>query len=59
MHESGAYREQLVDLTADPGEMTNLAGDPAYGDVVGSHRALLQREVEANGDALGAEMLLQ
>jgi len=27
---AGARRESLVDMQADPGEMTNLAAEPAY-----------------------------
>jgi arylsulfatase A-like enzyme len=38
----GAHSEQLNDLIADPGEMRNLAEDPAYRETLAMHRTLLQ-----------------
>lgn len=34
VYAKGAHREQLVDLEQDPGEMKNLAADPAYAETV-------------------------
>ena len=44
-------REQLFDLTADPHEMTDVAGEPAWAAVVAAWRARLvaQFEAEARG----------
>ena len=42
-YDTGAHREQLIDLEEDPGEMVNLAEDPAYKDVLNKHRQLLDR----------------
>lgn len=33
--------ESLVDLKNDPGEMRNIAGDPAFKDILAKHRQLL------------------
>jgi arylsulfatase A-like enzyme len=43
----GKDREQLFDLDADPGEMTNLAGDPRHQAELQRHRDLLARWIEA------------
>jgi arylsulfatase A-like enzyme len=37
----GKQRESLVDLEKDPGEMTNLAGDPQFQKTLDRHRAML------------------
>ena len=38
---SGAQPEQLTDLSADPGEMNNLAERPEYANTLQEHRGLL------------------
>ena len=38
LYDSGTNREQLMDLQKDPGEMKNMAMDPAYGDILSEHR---------------------
>jgi choline-sulfatase len=54
IYDSGANREQLIDLKNDPGEMKNLAGDPAFKTVLEKHRKLLQTWVKQTGDKIGA-----
>jgi len=38
LYDSGDDREQLMDLEKDPGEMRNMATDPAYRDILDEHR---------------------
>lgn len=47
---SGAHAEQLFDLETDPGEVLNLATDPASAPVLETHRALLAQWSRATGD---------
>jgi len=54
LYDSGAHREQLTDLTDDPGEMKNLAEDPAFQDALERHRRLLRGWVEKTGDKMAA-----
>ncbi|MBM4025347.1 MAG: DUF229 domain-containing protein [Planctomycetes bacterium] len=42
--------ECLFDLQADPDEVKNLAGDPAYADTLKEMRGLLQRQVKSMPD---------
>ena len=42
--------EELYDLFADPGEMHNLAADPAFAEVLVRHRAMLEEHLAASGD---------
>ncbi len=42
----GPGDEQLFDIQEDPREMTDLASDPAHGDVIESFRNLLIKELE-------------
>ena len=58
VYESGAHREQLVDLSRDPGEMVNLAENPQYRDVLSEHRGRLRRWVEATGDEIAKPYVL-
>ena len=44
-------REQLFDLESDPGEMTNLAKDPAVAEVLKDHRRRLREWVRDAGDS--------
>jgi choline-sulfatase len=59
VYETGQRREQLVDLEKDPGEMKNLAADPAYADVLSRHRQYLREWVEANHDKLATPYLIK
>lgn len=42
--------EELYDLTDDPGEKHNLAGNPDYAYVLERHRAMLDEYIAASGD---------
>jgi arylsulfatase A-like enzyme len=59
IYETGLRREQLVDLEKDPGEMKNLAADPAHADILALHRKYLLEWVENNHDQLAASYLIQ
>jgi len=55
IYASGTHREQLTDLTKDPGEMNNLAEDPHYRDVLNEHRRRLFRWVAKVKDPFGRQ----
>ena len=57
IYDSGANREQLIDLKNDPGEMKNLAGDAAFKGVLDKHRKLLAAWVKQTGDKIGAKYI--
>ena len=57
VYSRGQRRESLVDLQADPGELNDLAADPACRDVLLQHRALLAKYGEEQHDPLVAELL--
>lgn len=57
--DSGQLREELVDLEKDPGEMKNLAQDPAYADILKQHRQFMREWVEANHDTMAAAYLIK
>jgi len=59
VHETGGGREQLVDLEADPGEMTNLADNAECAEALAEHRRLLAEWVGSTGDAIGAEYVIR
>ena len=50
LFQSPRPRLELYDLSADPWELRNLAGDPAYGAVVRELADTLQGWMEASGD---------
>jgi arylsulfatase A-like enzyme len=50
--DTGEHREMLVDLEKDPGEMKNLASDPAYRDTLLDCHKRLQQWYRASGEAL-------
>ena len=41
VYDQGRNRESLVDLEQDPGELHNLAGDPAAAGILNRHRSML------------------
>jgi len=57
--EKGNLREMLVDLEKDPGEMKNLAQDPAYADILKQHRKFMAEWVEANHDTIAAAYVIK
>ncbi len=57
--DSGARREQLIDMEKDPGEIKNLAMNPAYAKVLADHRRLLVRWYEENGEPLDPKYVLR
>ncbi len=59
VYEKGLSREQLVDLEKDPGEMKNLAADPAYADILARHRQYLREWVETDHDKLAEGYLVK
>jgi arylsulfatase A-like enzyme len=59
VYEQGERREQLVDLEKDPGEMNNLAADPAHADILARHRQYLREWVETNQDKFAAAYLIK
>ena len=42
--------ESLVDLEKDPGEMTNLAGNPTHAETLKRHRGMLAAWCRKYGD---------
>jgi len=59
VYETGSPREQLIDLVQDPGEMKNLALDPACADVLKRHRELLKQWYQENNETLGEKNVVQ
>lgn len=57
VYRHGEQRESLVDLENDPGEMVDLARDPAYRGIVLEHRERLRRFAAVHGDALVGDLL--
>jgi len=58
VYAAGARRELLTDLIADPGEMKNLALDPAFAPVLEEHRRLLKEWYQQNGEILDSKYLV-
>jgi arylsulfatase A-like enzyme len=52
--DTGAHREQLFDLEQDPGETVSVAGDPAFRDVLESHRGYLREWCGLTNDSFQA-----
>jgi len=58
VYEKGERRESLVDLTEDPGEMTNLATNPDYRKTLDKHRQLLSDWVKRTEDTIGQAFVI-
>jgi len=58
VYERGKGREQLIDMVEDPGEMGNLAEDPAHRSVLTDHRQRLRRWVQETGDRIALPYLV-
>lgn len=54
----GEPREGLVDLASDPGEMNNLALDPAYRGILHEHRRLLRDWYRKNHEVLDHKYIM-
>lgn len=54
-YDSGNFREQLFDMQRDPGEMQNLAGAPAYANLLAEHRRHLADWVDQTADSFDLE----
>jgi choline-sulfatase len=50
VYDEGEQRESLVDMEVDPGEMTNLAGDPEHAEALARHRRMLAEWGRETGD---------
>lgn len=50
VYRDGEFRESLIDLRDDPGEMKNLAALPESRNTLNRHRRLLQQWIELSGD---------
>ena len=59
VYSQGERREQLIDMEKDPGEMQNLAADPAYAQVLAEHRKYLVHWYEAHGEKLDRKFVVQ
>lgn len=57
LYSRGQRRESLIDMQADPGELSDLAADPAAREILLAHRELLARFGREHSDPLVAEML--
>lgn len=57
VYNRGMRRESLFDLTADPGETVNLAGDPEYHDALLQHRGMLLSFAQEHHDTEAQRML--
>lgn len=49
-YSEGELREQLFDMQNDPGEMNNLAVEPAYRSVLAEHRQMLAAKLQETDD---------
>jgi arylsulfatase A-like enzyme len=59
VYAAGARREMLTDMVTDPGEMKNLATDPAFAPVLKDHRRLLKEWYQQNDEMLDAKYQVQ
>jgi arylsulfatase A-like enzyme len=59
VYASGARREMLVDMKSDPGEMNNLAQDPATSSVLKEHRQLLKTWYQQNNETLYTRYIVE
>jgi len=51
LYDSGVDREQLIDLEKDPGEMRNMAKEPAYQEILGEYRQYFQAYQKTEGNS--------
>lgn len=55
VYRGAGQREILTDLSADPGEMSNLAVDPSYDKTLCEYRSMLKEWFDRSGDADGRQ----
>jgi choline-sulfatase len=59
VYDTGAQREQLVDLKKDPGELLNVAGDPEYAEVLFQHRGYMKDWVKRSRDVIAEAYIVK
>jgi choline-sulfatase len=59
VYSQGERREQLFGMEEDPGEMQNLAVDPAYARILAAHRKYLVHWYEAHGEKLDPKYVVR
>ncbi len=59
VYAEGERREQLIDMQEDPGEMQNLAADPAYAKVLTAHRGFLVHWYQAHKEKLDPKYVVR
>jgi len=57
LYSEGDWRESLVDMENDPGEMVNQAGNPDFKEALNQQRAFLKEFAERHKDLTALEML--
>jgi len=57
LYSHGKQRQNLIDMKKDPGEMNNLAMDPAHKKILMQHRKHLAEHAEKYKDKTAAEIL--
>ncbi len=50
VYRDGEFRESLIDMREDPGEMRNLAAAPEYRDILTRHQRYLHQWIASTGD---------
>lgn len=57
VYDSGKNRQRLIDLANDPGEMSNLADDKDYKEILDQHHQLLKEWTKRTGDTIGSKYI--
>jgi arylsulfatase A-like enzyme len=59
VYAQGEHREQLIDMERDPGEMQNMAADPAYAQILLEHRQFLLHWYDAHNEKLDPKFVIK